>query len=52
MIATAISAHDQPIFDRSCAALVGAELAQSLPDSVHATLLWSTSTGQVYGEVG
>ena len=44
--------HDQAIFDRSCTALIYAELAHSLSDSVHATLLWSTSTRRVYGERG
>src|SRR6476469_1636008 len=38
---------DQAIFDRRCAALVSAQLAQHFQDSVQATLLWSTSTTMV-----
>src|SRR5215218_4249907 len=39
---------DKAVFDRSRSSLVGAKLAQNQSDSAHATLLWSTSTLQVY----
>ena len=43
--ATAISATISPYSIAVAPALVGEQPAKILPDSVHATLLWSTSTG-------
>jgi len=43
---------NQAVFNSSCTAIIAAQPAKSRSDSVHATLLWSTSTRQVYFEGG